>query len=273
MLQGVAMLPRALRPALFALSTALTPAALTPAALTPALFAFTAALGCGSTETTSPDTASSHVPRLRLINPASGACVAVPQDRAAGVPITVELFEPVKGEGYKFYLKPPGGCEQLEPCGHIQLFVGDKPNNAGYSAATVFPIDLLSSPEVPLSGKVDVVAKLVNDGGKVVEGDDKKPVEATLSFTAKASCGGDTGGTGGSGGGSSSSTGGSSSSSGTGGTGGGSSSSSGGSSSSTGSGGSGGGSSSSTGGSSSSSSSSTGSGGSGGGSSSSSTGP
>jgi hypothetical protein len=189
----------------------------------------TSAAGCGSeTSSSTGDLNPARLPQLAITSPKDGICIEVPVDRPVGVPIQLQLAERTKGEGYDFTLAPPGTCGQTVQCGHIVLFVPDpdwnlQPNNSGSNLV----IDVLSTPEKPLSGSIEVTAKLVNDDGAELLDPSNAPIYATATFEAHPSCGGGTGGTGGStttgtggAGGSTTSTGGSTTTTGTGGAGG-----------------------------------------------------
>ncbi len=149
-----------------------------------ALLALLAGFGCDSTGETSGTTTTAMT--IKISSPTEGACVEVPTDRAASVPITISTTG--------ITLLPPGTCGATAACGYIELAVGDVANNSG----TAQVIDLFSTPEVPLSGTIVVTATLRSDAGSAYTGADDKPLTAKLTFEAKVSCGGGTGGTGGS---------------------------------------------------------------------------
>lgn len=202
-----------------------------------ALAALSPAVACSSTSSSSGTIDPAALPVLVITSPASGACVDVPQDRDADILVGVSL-EPREGEtSYTFTLAAPGTCGATSACGYVLLSVRDadgkyKPNNAGITDT----IAVVSTAAAPLSGEIEVQAKLVADDGSAMLDAESKEITATVTLTAKASCGGGTGGSGGattssgsggsggtttsSGTGGSGGTGGTSTSSGTGGTGG-----------------------------------------------------
>jgi len=145
-----------------------------------------AAIGCDSTETSSSGGNGSTTASIKILSPTSGACVEVAIDRTVYVPVTIETTG--------LSLKPPGVCQATTACGNAVLSVNGVRNNAG--AATV--IDLISTPEAPLTGTIPLRVSVVGDDGVELKTADGKPVAAEVTFEAKPSCDGNTGGTGGS---------------------------------------------------------------------------
>ncbi len=140
-----------------------------------ALLALLATAGCDSTETSGTTTTTMTI---KIASPAEGACVEVPTDMAASVPITLQT------SGVS--LQPPGTCGSTDNCGYIQLTVGGVLNNSGSAQV----IDLLSTVDAPLSGTIALTAALVDDAGDPLTGADGAAIEASVTFEAKASCSG-----------------------------------------------------------------------------------
>ncbi len=131
-------------------------------------------------------------PTLALLAPLSGGCVEVAQGPDPRVPIQLAV--------QNIQLRPQGTCFFIESCGHVELWVNGRLNNASNGST----IDLLLRNFADREARFDVEVRVVDDEGAPVlgppaAGEEKgPPLVAALSFETRASCGEGTGGGGGS---------------------------------------------------------------------------
>ncbi|MCC6555849.1 MAG: hypothetical protein IT372_23040, partial [Polyangiaceae bacterium] len=163
-----------------------------PAALLVAALAL-AVSGCSDDTTSTAVAGPTGNPKLAILSPKDGACVAIGSGIDATIPVEIKVEN--------LYLRPPGACGVYKQCGHLVLRVNGVENNRG--SATV--IDVLLRKLADRYAGLTISVEVINDAGEPIlavltDGAEPAPLMRSVTVTTQVACEGGGGGSGGSGG-------------------------------------------------------------------------
>ncbi|KYF53205.1 hypothetical protein BE08_01375, partial [Sorangium cellulosum] len=121
------------------------------------------AAGCSDEETASAP-GPTGTPDITIVGPKDGACVAIgapPDDPSADEP-TIAIQVGVS----QLLLRPPGTCGAYTQCGHLELSLDGKKNNAG--SGRVIDVRLGALDPEERYGEHTITVAVVNDTGEPI---------------------------------------------------------------------------------------------------------
>jgi hypothetical protein len=117
--------------------------------------------GLGSCASTipAPPIGIDEPPTLRISSPYNGACVVVPNDSTAFVPVTVDVAG-------SFFLRPPGmPCDNAFNCGYLALFIDGQPSGTSATATINANVGSFGVPYGTFKLTVELVFDTTDGGG------------------------------------------------------------------------------------------------------------